>query len=99
MISYQHDPTVDPEHGGLYLPIVVCDACSRPIVGSGNAYWLVRVEDGEVHPQVWHTHKHPCSKLDDELERQHPGHASMWEELDRWLDQLRHNFEAGTGRV
>ncbi|MGI8792400.1 MAG: hypothetical protein ACR2H3_04390 [Acidimicrobiales bacterium] len=88
MISYSVHTCA--EMGGIYSPIIVCDACGRPITRSGNAYWIV-LDDGQVLAQVWHTHKHPCSRLDDELQERYGG-LVMSEELNRWLDQLVHNF-------
>lgn len=94
MIVYDFNPNECPEWGGTYYPLIVCDACAQPITEHGNTYWLVH-EDGEVHPQVWHTHKcYPCAQLDEAIRDTfgRPGSLVMSEELDRWLDQLRHNF-------
>lgn len=94
MIRYVYDPQArDDLFGGegAYAPRVICDACLEPITDYGNAYWLVR-PDGEIHPQVWHTHKWPCSELDRGITERHGG-TVMFEELDRWLRQVRHNFE------
>lgn len=84
------------ELGGIYAPVITCDACGDTITQSGNTYWAV-LPDGAVLPQVWHTHKWPCSRLDDELESRFGG-VVMSEELDVWLDQLRHNFTAQAHR-
>lgn len=74
----------------LHVPRIVCDACALPIVGIGNAYWLVR-DTGEVDPRVWHTHKHPCAGLDRVLAANHSG-VVLFEELDVWLAQLARNL-------
>jgi hypothetical protein len=92
VIAYTHDPNNTPEWGGVYYPVVVCDVCVKPIAKSGNVYWLVQ-PDGSIHPQVWHTHKWPCSALDDAIKADNRGSLVMSEELGRWLDQLRRNFE------
>src|SRR5688572_11328293 len=88
MITYEAHPA--PEVGGVFAPVVVCDACGKNITRSGNAYW-VELPDGSVLPQVWHTHKFPCSRLDDALTSQFGG-LVMSEELDVWLKQLSANF-------
>lgn len=91
MITYIHDPDVAPELGGVYYPVVVCDACGRAIREHGNTYWLV-LDNGDIHPQVWHTHKWPCSELDRAIRSEHGGGLVMSEELGRWLRQLTQNF-------
>lgn len=89
MISYAWGP--DHEWGGVYYPLIICDACLKPISdGHGNAYWLVR-ENGEIHPQIWHTHKLHCAELDRTLEKRHGGMV-LFEELSTWLGQLQHNL-------
>lgn len=94
MIAYDH--IAAPDLGGIYAPIIVCDACGQPIVKSGNVYWVV-LPDGSVPAQIWHTHKYPCSRLDDHLETRFGG-LVMSEELDRWLRQLAHNFTTANTR-
>jgi len=91
MISYVYDP-----NGGLYRPVIVCDACAHPITESGNAYWVVH-PNGEIHPQVWHTHKYECARLDQAIVKTYGG-AVLSEELAVWLVQLRNNFDDVTSR-
>lgn len=83
-----------PEYGGVYAPVIVCDTCGQVITQTGTAYWVV-LPDGAVLPQIWHTHKHPCASLDDDLASQY-GALVMTEELDIWLEQLAHNFARQT---
>lgn len=90
MISYVYNLDDAPEDGGTFCPVVVCDAYAERIVGPGNTYWLV-LGDDTVDPRVWHTHKFPCSRLDDAIEAQHPDGMVMSEELDCWLAQLHRN--------
>jgi hypothetical protein len=85
MIAYIHTKADD-----LYRPQIVCDTCLKPITGAGNAYWLVYA-NGEIHPQIWHTHKLECARLDSVLEHDY-GADCLFEELDVWLEQLRNNF-------
>ncbi len=87
-LAYVHLPE-PADVGGTYCPVVVCDACHERITGSGNVYWLV-LPSGDLHPDVWHTHKWPCSDLDRALEADHGG-LVMSDELDVWLGQLRRN--------
>jgi hypothetical protein len=90
MIRYEFDAGLS-----VYRPRIICDSCAEPIVGSGNAYWLVR-PDGEVHSNVWHTHKYPCSRLDRTIAQTDGPGLVMSAELDVWLRQLQHNVtEAG----
>ena len=88
-ITYCYDPQ-PRDSGGTYRPHIVCDACGDRIFGPGNTYWLV-LDSGDIHPQIWHTHKHPCSELDRIIQHEHGG-LVLWEELDVWLTQLAHNL-------
>lgn len=89
MITYSWGPG---DWGGTYYPLIICDACLRPVDdGAGNTYWLV-LDDGAIHPRLWHTHKGMCAQLDDHISDTHGGMV-MSEELDRWLSQLLHNVK------
>lgn len=79
----------DNDHGDLHCPIIYCDACGQRITGHGNAYWL-NLDTGDMHPGVWHVHK-ACANYDRLLEN-HYGGLVLFEELDEWLEQLRHNL-------
>lgn len=97
MIRYECHAEVDI--GDVYVPCLVCDACSKLIRhGTGNVYWLVR-PDGEVHPDIWHTHKWPCSELDRVIEQSHGPGLVMFEELDVWLRQLEYNSRTAATRL
>lgn len=94
MITYTleiNHPRGEPD---LWLPVVVCDACGRQVIGNGNVYWLVRYDNGEALPGLWHAHK-SCCRYDRYLEGTHPNTMCMFEELDVWLRQLAHNAAAG----
>ena len=92
VIRFDYDPTIDPQEGGTHLPVVVCDACGETIREYGNTFWLWGVEDDLTPPDVWHTHKWPCSNFDKELEARYPDCLVLSEELGMWLDELAHNF-------
>lgn len=94
VIRFDYDFAADPAEGGIHFPVIVCDSCGQQIVGSGNVYW-VWLDEG-VHPDLWHTHKWPCSGYDRlVIQPQHPDGLILSEELNRWLDQLVHNFKVG----
>lgn len=90
MITYEFDGNTASEHGGTYYPVIVCDGCLRRITGPGNTFWAVR-DDGEVMPQVWHTHKQ-CAGFDRVIATHHRHRVLvMSENLATWLDQVRGN--------
>jgi hypothetical protein len=70
----------------LHCPVVLCDACGLQVTKQGNVYWVPGDD------RLWHTHKHPCSELDQAIEAQTNKHV-LFEELDVWLNQLHVNFD------
>jgi hypothetical protein len=89
MIRYDLERLADDD---LFMPRFWCDACGRPIEGQGNVYWLVDLDTGEIYPQIWHTHKHPCARIDRDIEELTGGFV-MSEELDVHISQLTYNFK------
>jgi hypothetical protein len=84
MIVYQLWSRHHEGNPDLYCPIILCDACGKQIISQGNVYWL----SGDA--RLWHTHKWPCSSYDRQIEAAEGKHV-LFEELDTWLNQLRHN--------
>lgn len=74
---------------GLNCPVILCDVCRKQITNSGNVYWISQPDRDTS--SFWFTHKWPCSYLDRAIEKE-TGALVLFEELDRWMKQLAHNF-------
>jgi hypothetical protein len=83
----------------MNCPAVVCDACRRQVVGTGNIVWAYKVVHGtdEVRQQspLYAAHKGRCDQaLDAWLKKQYSSSDHwilLWEELDSFMRQLGHN--------
>lgn len=88
-------------------PVILCEACRKPIHGSGNAVWFEYWDDDYTdleRSRVYFVHKGPCDrKLEAAHARSCPGRSApahpnqcfrhyRWYELSDFLDHLGHNF-------
>ena len=84
MIKILHQKT------GRYAPVLLCDACGKPITHAGLAAAITLsdpIPEGE-HSDVLYVHKGECHSLTDVR----LGKQSGWEEMSRHLLHLLYNI-------
>lgn len=85
----------EPE--AMNCPVLICDACRKQVVDSGNIIWgsTVGVEPRLSTP-LFVSHKGHCDQIvSKDLEEQYPGEqwAWLWEEAGHFLRYLAGNFK------